>query len=52
MTIWGFQPAAIQTSGIGLRMFSQDELQKIHLATLDDMFVDAEKAVRARRRKK
>jgi len=35
MTIWGFQPAAIQTSGIGLKMFSQDELQKIHLATLD-----------------
>jgi trimethylamine--corrinoid protein Co-methyltransferase len=35
MAIRGFQPASIHTNGIGLNMFSDDELDRIHLATLD-----------------
>ena len=35
MTIRGLHPGLNQTAGIGLKMFSQDELEKIHLATLD-----------------
>ena len=35
MAIKGFQPASVFTNGIGLNMFSRDELDRIHLATLD-----------------
>ena len=35
MAIRGFQPASVQTNGIGLKMFSDDELERIHLTTLD-----------------
>ena len=35
MAIKGFQPASTQTNGIGLKMFSDDELDRIHLTTLD-----------------
>ena len=35
MTIRGLHPGLNQTAGIGLKMFSDDELEKIHLATLD-----------------
>jgi trimethylamine---corrinoid protein Co-methyltransferase len=35
VTIRGIQPGFEQTSGIGLKMYSNDELEKLHLATLD-----------------
>ncbi|MBW2613052.1 MAG: trimethylamine methyltransferase family protein [Deltaproteobacteria bacterium] len=35
MAIRGIHPGLNQTAGIGLKMFSDDELEKIHLATLD-----------------
>jgi|GEM_PF-1208361 len=35
MTIRSLHPGLNQTAGIGLNMFSQDELEKVHLATLD-----------------
>ncbi len=35
MTHRGFQPAFLQSNGVGLKMFTEDELQKIHLMTLD-----------------
>jgi trimethylamine--corrinoid protein Co-methyltransferase len=35
MAIRSFQPASVLTNGIGLKMFSNDELERIHLTTLD-----------------
>lgn len=35
MAIRGLHPGLERTAGIGLKMFSNDELEKIHLATLD-----------------
>lgn len=35
MTVRNLQPGTLLTSGIGLNMFSEDELEKIHLATLE-----------------
>lgn len=35
MTVRNLQPGTLLTSGIGLSMFSEDELEKIHLATLE-----------------
>ena len=35
MAIRGLHPGLERTTGIGLKMFSNDELEKIHLATLD-----------------
>lgn len=35
MAIRGLHPGLEQTAGIGLKMFTKDELEKIHLATLD-----------------
>ncbi len=35
MAIRGFQPASALTNGIGLKMLSNDELERIHLTTLD-----------------
>ena len=35
MAIRGLHPGLERTAGIGLNMFSNDELEKIHLATLD-----------------
>jgi trimethylamine---corrinoid protein Co-methyltransferase len=45
MAVRGWQPAALKTNGIGLNMFTEDEMQTIHLATLDmlwDMGVKVE----------
>lgn len=46
----GFQPGAARSNGIGLNMFSEDELQQVHLATLDVLWnigvkVESDKAV-------
>ena len=35
MAVRNLQPGTVLTSGIGLNMFSDDELEKIHLATLE-----------------
>ncbi len=35
MAIRGFQPGQLSSNGIGLTMFTEDELQRIHLSTLD-----------------
>ncbi len=46
----GFQPGSVRSNGIGLNMFSEDELQQVHLATLDVLWnigvkVESDKAL-------
>jgi len=50
MAIRGLHPGLERTAGIGLKMFSNDELEKIHLATLDVLWnvgvkVESRKAI-------